>query len=458
MSNQRAANDVLSIAYVERQLFARGPQVAADPTLDRITKAMALLGEPQRAYRCVHLTGTNGKTSTARMVEAILAESGAHTGRFTSPHLTSITERITIGEQAIDVPGFVSAYTAVTESARQLDAALPDKLSFFEMTVAMAYQAFREAAIDVAVVEVGMGGQWDATNVIDADVAVILPVALDHTEYLGTTTAAIASEKAGIIKPGGVAVSARQSPEVARVLKARASAVGARIFVAEEDFFLHERQVVDSGQRITVRGLHDTYSDVLLTLRGQHQAENAACAVAAAELVLGHALDSSSVRSALARVTSPGRFDVRPGSPTVILDAAHNPHGARALAATLREGSPCRTFAVVAAMADKHVEGMLRALEPAVDVIVCTRNSSPRSLSPADLAWFARQVFGAQRVHLAPTVETAIGLAKRFAAPARHGCVQSALVLVTGSVVTVGDAMRVVPAVAPPAESTDLSP
>lgn len=438
-----------SLDEVEARLLDRWPETRIEPSLDRITRAMTLLGDPQRTYRCVHLTGTNGKTSTARIVEALLAASGERTGRLTSPHLTTIRERIALGGEAIGVREFLAAYVAVAEQAERVDAAMPHPMSFFEMTVAMAYRAFADAGVGVAVVEVGMGGRWDATNVIDAEVAVLLPVDLDHTDYLGPTTAAIACEKAGIIKPGAVAVSARQSEDVAAVFRDRARSVNARLVVLGEDVVLLDRQPTEGGQLISVRGLHGTYRDVLLALQGGHQAENAACAIAAVEATLGRSLDAEAVRTGLARVSSPGRFDVRPGSPPVVLDAAHNPHGARALVASLAELAPRRTYAVVASMADKDIEGMLRELEPVVDAVVCTRNSSPRSLAARDLAACARQVWEADRVHVARDVATAIAAAKSLAvAGGADG--DDGVVLVTGSVVTVGDADRLLPSACRP--------
>jgi dihydrofolate synthase/folylpolyglutamate synthase len=431
------------LRVVEEQLLARWPETRIEPSLDRITRLLELLGDPQRGYRSVHLTGTNGKTSTARLVEALVAAGGARTGRLTSPHLSTIRERIAIRGEPIGVPEFLRAYRAVGLQADRVDAIMDHPLSFFEMTVAMGYEAFAEADVDVAVVEVGMGGHWDATNVIDADVAVILPVDLDHTDYLGPTTVDIATEKAGIIKPGAMAVSARQTDEVAAVLRDRATAMGARLAVLGEDFELVGREVVAGGQVVSVRGLHAKYEDLRLALRGRHQAENVACAIAAAEALRGSALDEADVRAALADVVSPGRLDVRLGSPRVVLDAAHNPHGARALVDGLAEIHPTRRYAVVAAMEDKDVEGLLRELEPAVVEIVCTSNSSPRSLGAAGLADLARGIFGPSRVHLARNVVTALEVAKAQAAP--PGSTREALVLVTGSVVTVGDADRVLP-------------
>ena len=433
-----------SVAEAEAQLLARWPETRIEPSLDRIARATALLGDPQRSYRSVHLTGTNGKTSTARVIDSLLTASGARTGRLTSPHLTTIRERISLAGEAIGVQDFLAAYVAVAEQAECVDGELPHPMSFFEMTVAMAYRAFADAVVDVAVVEVGMGGRWDATNVIDAEVAVLLPVDLDHAEYLGPTAAAIAREKTGVIKPGAVAVSAPQTEDVAEVIRDRVRSVGARLVVVGEDVVLLDRKPVEGGQLISVRGLHDTYQDVFLALQGQHQAENATCAVVAAEALLGRALDDEAVRTALALVSSPGRFDVRPGSPAVVLDAAHNPHGARALRASLAELPTRRTCAVVAAMGDKEVEDVLRVLEPVVDAVVCTRNSSPRSLTASELAVCARRVFAPERVHVARDVATAIEAAKALAVTGdpEDG---DPLVVVTGSVVTVGDADRILP-------------
>ncbi len=446
MTAHHLVADDVQLADVERQLLERWPETKTEPSLARISRLMRLLGNPQRTYRSIHITGTNGKTSTARLVEALLSASGELTGRLTSPHLTTMRERIAVSEKMIGAQEFLASYSTVAGQAARVDSVMAHPLSFFELTVAMGYQAFADAAVDVAVVEVGMGGRWDATNVIDAEVALVLPVDLDHTDHLGPTTTTIAHEKAGIIKAGAVAVCARQSDEVAAVLRARAASVGARLVVLGEDFSLLRRTAVGDGQVIAVQGLHGTYDDIHLALRGRHQAENAACAVAAAEALLGRTLDEDAVRAALRRVESPGRLDVRPGSPPVVLDAAHNPHGARALAAALTELGPRRVYAVVAAMADKDVDGVLRELEPVVSHVVCTRSSSPRSLPPDELADLAATVFGPARVQVAPDVASAMEAAKAVAATSADSVGEAAL-LVTGSVVIVGDADRVL---APP--------
>ena len=438
---------------VENRLLARWPETKIEPSLDRVSMLLSFLGDPQRSYRSVHLTGTNGKTSTARLVEALLAASGHRTGRLTSPQLRSIRERIAVGGQPIGEPAFVEAWSEVELQAVCVDAVMEHPLSFFEMTVAMGYLAFVTSEVDVAVVEVGMGGAWDATNVIDAEVAVILPIALDHTDYLGPTTVDIAREKAGIIKPGSVVVSAHQVPEVLEVLQERADEVGARLLLMDRNFSVVHRQPVADGQVITVHGLHDIYTDVHLALRGSHQADNAACALAAAEALLGRPLNQDAVRRALGSAASPGRLDVRPGRPPVVLDAAHNPHGARALVAALAEMAPDhRQYAVVAVMADKDVEGLLRELAPGVVDIICTTSSSPRSLPARELADIAAGIFAPSQVHIARDVETALAVARTRPAP--PGATTEAVVLVTGSVVTVADAERLLPAPATPERPT----
>ena len=439
-------------AEVERELLTRWPETRIEPSLDRISMLLDFLGAPQRRYRSIHLTGTNGKTSTARLVEALLAASGQHTGRLTSPHLTTIRERIAVAGRPIGEAAFVDAWRQVAFQAECVDAVMEHPLSFFEMTVAMGYLAFAQDDVDVAVVEVGMGGRWDATNVIEAEVAVILPVALDHTDYLGPTTVDIAREKAGVVKPGSVVVSAEQSPEVLEVLRDRADSVGARLLVLGSSFSVLDRRPVDDGQVLTVRGVHGVYTDVHLGLRGRHQADNAACALVAAEALFGRALDPAAVCRALASVRSPGRLDVRPGRPPVVLDAAHNPHGAQALVEALAEIAPDqRRYAVVAVMADKDVDGLLRTLEPAVDEVVCTTSSSPRGLAADRLAALAAEIFAPARVHVASDVEAALRLARTRATSCAAG---EPMVLVTGSVVTVADAEGLLPAPPTPGRPT----
>ncbi|MFE7228296.1 bifunctional folylpolyglutamate synthase/dihydrofolate synthase [Nocardioides sp. NPDC057577] len=428
----------LDVTEVEQRLLARWPETRIAPSLERIRAVTDALGRPQHGYRSIHITGTNGKTSTARMVEAILLELGSRVGRFTSPHLADIRERISIGGRPISPDGFVRAYREVASAAEAVDRESPTPLSFFEMTVAMAYQAFSTAAIDVAAVEVGMGGMWDATNVIDAPVAAILPVGLDHVDHLGPTRLDIAAEKAGIIKPGALAVTARQTPEVEQLLRAHADAHLARLMVEGRDFGLSGRRASGAGQIISVNGLAGHYSEVPLSLHGRHQAHNALLAIASVEALLGDVIPLDALRRALGSARSPGRLEVLPGTPAVILDAAHNPDGARALAAGLSDLGPRPTVAVLAAMGDKDLAGMLAALEPVVTTMICTRNSSPRSLSARDTAAVARRVLGKDRVVEIEDLSDALV----EATSAATALPEEARVLVTGSVVTVGEARR----------------
>jgi dihydrofolate synthase/folylpolyglutamate synthase len=445
------ASEELPSTYpeVEQALLARWPETRLEPSLDRIAALTELLGEPQRAYPVVHLTGTNGKTSTSRMIDTLVRAAGLRTGRFTSPHVESMTERISLDGDPLTEEQFVEAYRDVEPLVRMTDEESTFSLSFFETVVGMAYATFANAPVDVAVVEVGMGGAWDATNVADATVAVILPIAVDHSAYLGARPVDIAREKSGIIKPGCTVVSAVQADDVAAVIMERAAEVGATVLWEGRDFGVENRVPAVGGQMLRLRGLRGEYDEVFVPLYGAHQGQNAAVALAAVEALLGRddeePLGVDLVREAFEQVTSPGRLEVVRRSPTIVLDAAHNPHGAEALVAALEDSftfSPL--IGVVAVMADKDYEGVLSLLEPAMAALVCTRNSSSRSLPADELAEVARGIFGIDRVYVAPRLDDAID---RAATLAEEGgvlgeAIGSGGVLVTGSVVTVGDARR----------------
>jgi dihydrofolate synthase/folylpolyglutamate synthase len=433
-------------AEVERALLARWPETRLEPSLDRIAAFCELLGEPQRTYPVVHLTGTNGKTSTSRMVDTLLRAAGLRTGRFTSPHVESMTERICLDGDPLTEEQFVEAYADVAPLADLVDEDSLHPLSFFETVVGMAFAAFANAPVDAAVVEVGMGGAWDATNVADATVAVILPIAVDHSSYLGARPVDIAREKSGIIKPGSTVVCAVQDDDVAAVIAARAAEVGATVLWEGHDFGVEHRVPAVGGQVLRLRGLRATYDEVFVPLYGAHQGQNAVVALAAVEALVGQdPLDDDLVREAFEEVTSPGRLEIVRRSPTIVLDAAHNPHGAAALVDALEDSftfSPL--IGVVAVMADKDYEGVLAALEPAMAAIVCTRTSTSRALPAEQLAETARGIFGIDRVYVAPRLDDALDLAATLAE--EGGTYGEALgsggVLVTGSVVTVGDARR----------------
>jgi dihydrofolate synthase/folylpolyglutamate synthase len=429
----------------EQELDRRWPETVMEPSLERISALVDVLGDPHRGYPVVHLTGTNGKTSTARMVDALLSEVGLRTGRYTSPHLQRATERINIDNRPITPERYVQVYRDVKPFVELIDLKEGVALSKFEVLTAMAFSAFADAPVEAAILEVGLGGRWDATNVADAAVAVITPIGLDHAEYLGTDVLGIAREKAGIIKPGSVAVLAAQDKAVADVLLERCAEVDAQVARQDVEFGVQEREVAVGGQMLALRGLGGTYDEVFLPLHGEHQANNAALALAAAEALVGagpqQPLDADVVRAAFAGVTTPGRLErlaAGQGVPTVLADAAHNPHGARALAAALTtEFRFDRLVGVLGVMREKDVRGILTELEPVLQEVVVTANSSPRAMDPDELGALAAEVFGADRVSVEPVLKTAVEQAGELA---EEGGESGVGVVITGSVVTAGEA------------------
>jgi dihydrofolate synthase/folylpolyglutamate synthase len=438
----------LSYAEVSAKLQARWPENKIDPTLDRVRRLVELLGDPQKTYPVVHLTGTNGKTSTARMVDALLREAGLRTGRFTSPHLETVRERITLNGEPIDEQRFVEVYTEIEPYVHVVDAENEHPLSFFEVITAMAFAAFADAPVDVAVIEVGLGGTWDSTNVADGIVSVITPVAVDHAHILGSDPVTIAGDKSGIIKQGSTAVLAQQSPEVAEVLLRRAAQVGAQVAREGLEFGVVSRSVAVGGQLVSFQGLGGEYDDIFLPLHGEYQAHNAATALATVEALfgasaqnIGQRMTRELVEAGFAEVTSPGRMEVVRTSPTVIVDAAHNPHGAEATAATVTEAFAFNPLiGVLGCMKDKDVYGVLEAYEPIMETVVCTRNSfAERSMPAEELGEIAAEIFGEDRVLVRPklldAIDDAIRLAEENALAMGTGGV-----LITGSVITAGEA------------------
>ncbi|WP_377271450.1 bifunctional folylpolyglutamate synthase/dihydrofolate synthase [Peterkaempfera sp. SMS 1(5)a] len=442
-----AADDALAgLREVEAELLNRWPENKLEPSLTRIARLMDILGHPQRSYPAIHITGTNGKTSTARMVEQLLLAFELRTGRYTSPHVESITERISLDGEPISPERFVETYRDIAPYVGMVDETQPIALSFFEVITAMAYAAFADAPVDAAVVEVGMGGSWDATNVVDAAVAVITPIALDHTDKLGTTPGEIAVEKSGIIKAGALAVVAQQPLDAAETILRRAVEVDATVAREGMEFGVLHRELAVGGQLVTLRGLGGhTYEDVFLPLHGAHQAQNAALALAAVEAFFGvgsahgEPLNIDKVRRAFAGTTSPGRLEVVRRSPTVLLDAAHNPAGARATVEAISESFGfTRLVGVIGTSGDKDVRGVLEAFEPILAEVVVTRNSTRRAMPVDELAALAVEVFGADRVQVEPRLDDAVDAAVALAE--EEGDLGGAGVLVTGSVITVGEA------------------
>ena len=450
--------DLRALAEVEVELDQRWSEVKIDPTLTRMELLMDLLGNPERSFPAIHVAGTNGKTSTVRMIEALMRAFHRRTGRTTSPHLQLATERIAIDGQPLHPRDYVRTWREIQPYVEMADAESEKeggpKLSKFEVLTAMSYAAFADAPVDVAVVEVGMGGLWDATNVINADVAVITPIGLDHTDYLGSTVEEVAREKAGIIKPrwdlddlltppDNVAIVADQDPAAMTVILEQAVRADAAVARAGSEFGVVSSTIAIGGQQLTLQGLGGDYTDIFLPLSGEHQANNAAVALAAVEAFFGagsgRMLDIDTVREGFASVESPGRLERVRATPTVFIDAAHNPHGARALGRALqRDFSFNRLIGVVGVLSDKDYVGVLTELEPVFGEIVCTQTRSPRALDAYELAEHAREIFGEERVHVADTLPSAVELAVELAEEGEM--VSGNGVVITGSVVTAGEA------------------
>ena len=437
-----ALDDLLQ---VETELNTRWPETKIEPTLQRIAALVDLLGDPHKSYPILHVAGTNGKTSVTRMIDALLTRIGLRAGRYTSPHLQLVTERIAIDGAPIAPERYVEVYRDVEPYVEMIDRGAEVRMSKFEVLTGMAFAAFADAPVDAAVLEVGLGGSWDATNVADAKVAVVAPIAIDHVEYLGSDLAGIAKEKAGIIKPGSIALVAEQRPEVMEVLLRKTVEVDAMVARAGLEFGVLRRDVAVGGQLLKLQGLGGAYDDIFLPLHGPHQANNAALALAAVEAFFGagaqRMLDAEAIREGFASVVVPGRLERVRSSPTVFVDAAHNPHGAQALAAALDADFSFRNLVgVVGVLQDKDAKEILAALEPVLHEVVVTSNTSERAMPAEELGELATEIFGPDRVDVRPrlddAIDTAIGLAEADAGEPLSGVG----VIVTGSVVTAGEA------------------
>lgn len=460
-----SAAGAAALEAVEAVLATRWPESKLDPSLDRIERLLDVLGGPQLAYQVVHIAGTNGKTSVARMVDSLLRALHQRTGRTTSPHLQSVTERVAVDGEPISPGTFAAAYREIEPMVEMVDHWSLEhdgpKMSYFEVLTALAFSVFADAPVDAAVVETGMGGTWDATNLVQPAVSVVTPIGIDHTEYLGDTLEAIAGEKAGIIKgpqvdvtadllnPNeSVAVLAKQDPEAEAVLLARAQEVGAVVARAGREFDVSSRSVAVGGQLVSLRGLGGEYEDIFLPLFGEHQADNAALALAAVEAFFGagagRQLDIERVRAGFAAVESPGRLERISQSPSIFIDAAHNAHGGKALANSLREEFDFqRLIAVVGMLQGKDARGFLLEIEPLVSDIVVTETTSPRAIPVDELALLAEEIFGPDRVSSGDTLTEAVDLAIDLIGmsnPTDEDEAGGEGIIVTGSVVTAGAA------------------
>ena len=437
--------NLVRLNEIAAALNKRWPENKIEPSLDRILALVDALGSPHLTYPTIHIAGTNGKTSTARMIDQLLANLGYRVGRYTSPHLESFTERISIKGEPISDLEMIKTYEDIHLYLDLIDSRQSHPISYFEALTAMAFVAFAEHPVDIAVIEAGMGGQWDATNVISSQVSVMTPIGLDHMEYLGNTLEAIAQTKAGIFKPESNVVLAAQSAQVAKVLLAQVAKVSAQPFRQGVEFSLKNRALAVGGQLLSIQGVYGDYDEIFLPLYGDHQGNNAAVALAAVEVFAGVKLDTELVQDAFSKVSSPGRCEIVYKDPTVIIDAAHNPHGVSAIANTLNTEFDFElVVGVVAVLADKDVAGILENLSTTLDYLVITENGSARAMNKDELAKIATQYFKAEQVEIIGDMNTAITYAIEKVALFNQVNDGVAAVVITGSVATAGMARSII--------------
>lgn len=443
------SHDEFSVESVYAELLGRAPENKMEPRLAPLYRAMDVLGEPNKAFPIIHITGTNGKTSTSRMIESVLRAHGLSTGRYTSPHLSKVTERISIDGHPVPDETFVRIWDEIRPYLQIVDSELEaegePRLTYFECLTILAFAVFADQPVNVAIIEVGLGGITDATNVGDGQVSVVTPISLDHTELLGDTTADIAYEKAGIVKPGGYLISAAQPLDAAQVLLEKAKEAGVPFRFEGVEFGVESRTVAVGGQMVTIQGIAGRYPDLLVPLHGAHQAQNAAVAVAALEAFFGgeKELPFDVLQEGFAAVTSPGRLEVVRTAPTIIVDAAHNPDGIKASAAALQEAFTfTRLVPVVGVLKEKDAEEILRQLKESLGEVAeeyCfTQSNSPRAVPAAELAELAVDLgFGEDNVHIAEKLDDALEWAVERA-EANDDLAGG--VLVTGSITLVAEA------------------
>ncbi|MET0577212.1 MAG: folylpolyglutamate synthase/dihydrofolate synthase family protein [Ilumatobacteraceae bacterium] len=437
------------VRRVEAALYARIGEQSPAHRLSATRRAVELLGDPHLAYPVIHLTGTNGKTSTARIAESIVRAHGLRTGLMTSPHLVSIRERIVIDGAPIAADRLVENWDDIAPVLELTDQELTAKgelpLTFFEALTVLALACFAEAPVDVAVIEVGMGGEWDSTNVVQSQVQVFTPIAIDHAKQLGNTVAEIARTKSGIVKPSSSVVSSAQTPEALAELERAAELTESTLAVEGTGFRVVDVTPAVGGQLITVQGIAGRYDDLFLPLFGRHQAHNAAVAIAAVESFLGRGtqpLDEDVLSEGLAGATSPGRLQPIATGPTVVVDAAHNPHGARALAEALPVAFPSEhVVGVVGILGDKDARGFVRALKDTVATFVVTQPPGDRALDADEFARIVVDEVGEDRVVVEPSLAAALQEARDLADEADA---EDGMVLVAGSIVMVGAVMDLV--------------
>ena len=430
---------------VQEALLSRVPENEIRPRLQPTARLAELLGDPQKAYRVIHITGTNGKTSTSRFIERLLREHGLRTGRFTSPHLVKMNERIAIDGESVSDETLVTIWNEIEPIVHLVDSELENsgeqKLTFFEVLSVLAFAIFSDAPIDVLVLEVGMGGEWDSTNIADGDVAVFTPISLDHMDRLGKTIEEIATTKSGIIKPGAIVLTASQTESAMSVLASKSMQIAEKLLVYGSDFQVTAVESTKLGQTVSIKSAAGAYLDLSLPIHGEFQSENAALAVAAVEAFIGGAsqrIMDDVVRAAFSDFSSPGRLQIVGREPLIILDAAHNPHGANSLVNSLTTSFDSGfKIGVVSILRDKDAQEILTILETAFNQVIITQSESARAIPAEELGKLALSVFGKARVSVQANPEWALAEAKQLL-PKDFG----AAIVVTGSVTLVGQVLK----------------
>lgn len=435
----------LKAKEVEDALLARVPENKIRPRLEPTARLATLLGDPQKSYRVIHVTGTNGKTSTSRFIERLLREHGLRTGRFTSPHLVKLNERMSLDGEPVSDERLYNVWAEIEPIVglvdAELEAAGEDILTFFEVLAVLGFAIFADAPVDVLVLEVGMGGEWDSTNVADGDVAVFTPISLDHMDRLGSTIEEIATTKSGIIKAGAIVLSAKQPAEALEILETKSKEIAEKFLVYGKDFAVTANELNKLGQTVSIRSAVGEYSELNLPVHGEYQAENAALAVAAVEAFIGGAeqrIMDDVVRASFADFSSPGRLQVVSREPMTILDAAHNPEGAQSLVKALKSsfGAPY-TVGIISILADKDARALLEILDDFFVEFIITQSESARAIPAQELAELAREIFGAERVKVQANPQWALAEAAKLLPPA-----QPSAIVVTGSITLVGQVLK----------------
>jgi len=406
------------------------------PGLDRIAGLMKLMTDPQRSYPVIHVAGTNGKTTTVRMITALLEAHGLRIGAFTSPHLRAIEERFYVAGHDLDHAGFVDAVADVAPFVELFEQTEQTSVTYFEVTAALAFQTFAAAGVEVAVVEVGLGGRLDATNVVDADVSVVTGIALDHMSYLGSTIGEIAAEKAGILKEGGMLVTGPLAAAAEGAFTAQVAATGSVWHRFGADFGPEDAVKAVGGWQSDFQGLRGRYDEIVVPLHGRHQVDHLATSVAACELFFGRELDSEAVRSGAADVKSPGRIEVVGRSPLILIDGAHNEESIEGLAEALQsEFPPAHWVLVIGVRGDRDLEKLMGPLRGLVGRVIATQPADKKAIPAEEVAAIAIDVFGTEvPVEVVAPVSQAI-----TEAIDRAG--ETGSVVVTGSLYVVGEAL-----------------